>query len=141
MASFLQKNEVSKQSGFALLKHELQKSRRRINRYARWQPKWAYAIAKLAPCMLMSPLSVAQFLPSDQALFDLVIFDEASQIAPWDAIGTMARGKQVVIAGDPARCRQPASLIVQLMTRTMILKKIWKAFWMSVLLPACITTA
>lgn len=59
------------------------------------------AMSKLAPCMLMSPLSVAQFLPSEQALFDLVIFDEASQIAPWDAIGTMARGKQVVIAGDP----------------------------------------
>lgn len=56
---------------------------------------------RLAPCMLMSPLSVAQFLPPDHALFDLVIFDEASQIAPWDAIGAMARGKQVIVAGDP----------------------------------------
>ena len=46
-------------------------------------------------------MSIAQFLPADQALFDLVIFDEASQIAPWDAIGSIARGKQVVIAGDP----------------------------------------
>ena len=51
--------------------------------------------------MLMSPLSIAQYLPPDQALFDLVIFDEASQITPWDAIGAMARGKQVVIGGDP----------------------------------------
>ena len=51
--------------------------------------------------MLMSPLSNAQYLPPDQALFDLVIFDEASQITPWDAIGAMARGKQVIIAGDP----------------------------------------
>lgn len=49
----------------------------------------------------MSPLSVAQFLPAELALFDLVIFDEASQIAPWDAIGVIARGKQVVVAGDP----------------------------------------
>ena len=49
----------------------------------------------------MSPLSIAQYLPTDQVLFDLVIFDEASQITPWDAIGAMARGKQVIIAGDP----------------------------------------
>src|SRR6185312_10433194 len=40
-------------------------------------------------------------LPADHELFDLVIFDEASQIAPWDAVGSIARGKQVVIAGDP----------------------------------------
>jgi superfamily I DNA and/or RNA helicase len=40
-------------------------------------------------------------VPADQALFDLVIVDEASQITPWEAIGAMARGKQVVIAGDP----------------------------------------
>jgi very-short-patch-repair endonuclease len=59
------------------------------------------ALTRLAPCMLMSPLSIAQYLPPEQALFDLVIFDEASQIAPWDAIGSIARGKQVVIAGDP----------------------------------------
>lgn len=59
------------------------------------------AMTRLAPCMLMSPLSIAQYLPADLALFDLVIFDEASQIAPWDAVGSIARGKQVVIAGDP----------------------------------------
>lgn len=59
------------------------------------------AFTRLAPCMLMSPLSIAQYLPPDQALFDLVIFDEASQITPWDAIGAMARGRQVVVAGDP----------------------------------------
>ena len=94
------KNEVSKQGGFALLKHELQKSRRH-KPVRQMAAEMGDAMSKLAPCMLMSPLSVAQFLPSDQALFDLVIFDEASQIAPWDAIGTMARGKQVVIAGDP----------------------------------------
>ncbi|MDR3104230.1 MAG: DUF3320 domain-containing protein [Yokenella regensburgei] len=94
------KNEVSKQGGFALLKHELQKSRRH-KPVRQMASEMGEAMSKLAPCMLMSPLSVAQFLPSNQALFDLVIFDEASQIAPWDAIGVMARGKQVVIAGDP----------------------------------------
>ena len=56
---------------------------------------------KLAPCVLMSPLSVAQYLPADQATFDVVIFDEASQITTWDAIGAIARGLQTIIVGDP----------------------------------------
>ena len=94
------KNEIAKHGGFALLKYELQKSRRH-KPVRQMAAEMGDAMSKLAPCMLMSPLSVAQFLPSDQALFDLVIFDEASQISPWDAIGAMARGKQVVIAGDP----------------------------------------
>ena len=56
---------------------------------------------KLAPCVLMSPLSVAQYLPTDQASFDVVIFDEASQITTSDAIGAIARGRQTIIVGDP----------------------------------------
>ncbi len=56
---------------------------------------------KLAPCVLMSPLSVAQYLPADHQGFDLVIFDEASQITTWDAVGVIARGKQAIISGDP----------------------------------------
>ena len=59
------------------------------------------AFGKLAPCVLMSPLSVAQYLPADQATFDVVIFDEASQITTWDAIGAIARGRQTIIVGDP----------------------------------------
>jgi len=56
---------------------------------------------RLAPCVLMSPLSIAQYLPAGQATFDVVIFDEASQITTWDAIGAIARGKQAIIVGDP----------------------------------------
>lgn len=94
------KNDAGKHSGYAVLRHELQKSRRHkpIRQLAL---EMGDALPRLAPCMLMSPLSIAQFLPPGQTLFDLVIFDEASQIAPWDAIGSIARGKQVVIAGDP----------------------------------------
>ena len=94
------KNEAVKSGGFGVLKHELQKSRRHkpVRQLA---IEMGDAMSKLAPCMLMSPLSIAQYLPADQDLFDLVIFDEASQIAPWDAIGSIARGKQVVVAGDP----------------------------------------
>ena len=58
-------------------------------------------IPALKPCFLMSPLSVAQYLPVDSEPFDLVVFDEASQIPVWDAIGVIARGKQLVVVGDP----------------------------------------
>lgn len=59
------------------------------------------AVLRLTPCLLMSPLSIAQYLSADASSFDIVIFDEASQIPVWDAIGAMARGKQVVMVGDP----------------------------------------
>jgi very-short-patch-repair endonuclease len=58
-------------------------------------------LTRLTPCVMMSPLSIAQYLPPDSKLFDVVIFDEASQIPVWDAIGAMARGRQVIVVGDP----------------------------------------
>lgn len=58
-------------------------------------------LTRLTPCVMMSPLSIAQYLPAGAAPFDLVVFDEASQVPVWDAIGAIARGKQVVIVGDP----------------------------------------
>lgn len=58
-------------------------------------------VSALKPCFLMSPLSVAQYLSPDSAAFDLVVFDEASQIPVWDAIGAIARGKQLIVVGDP----------------------------------------
>ncbi|MBG0809900.1 DUF3320 domain-containing protein [Methylosinus sp. H3A] len=58
-------------------------------------------LTRLTPCVMMSPLSIAQYLPSDAKSFDVVIFDEASQIQVWDAIGAIARGNQAVIVGDP----------------------------------------
>lgn len=57
-------------------------------------------IQRLKPCFLMSPLSVSTYLDSDTCKFDVVIFDEASQIFPWDAIGAISRGKQVIVVGD-----------------------------------------
>lgn len=59
------------------------------------------SLPRLAPCVLMSPLSVAQYLPAGQPAFDVVIFDEASQITTWDAIGAIARGRQAIVVGDP----------------------------------------
>jgi very-short-patch-repair endonuclease len=52
------------------------------------------------PCWAMSPLVVSQLLPSDQPYFDVVVFDEASQVRPAEAMPAILRGKQLVVAGD-----------------------------------------
>lgn len=91
---------VSRNSELGLLRHqmELQRPSQSIRDMIGKMPQ---SFPKLAPCMLMSPLSIAQYLPPDQALFDVVIFDEASQITTWDAVGAIARARQTVIVGDP----------------------------------------
>jgi very-short-patch-repair endonuclease len=93
-------DEVPRQSELGLLRHQMQLQRpsKTIREVIGAMPA---SFGKLAPCLLMSPLSIAQYLPSNQALFDIVIFDEASQITTWDAIGAIARGRQTVIVGDP----------------------------------------
>lgn len=58
-------------------------------------------MAKCCPCMLMSPTSVTQFLDIDADKFDLVIFDEASQLPTCKAVGCIARAKNVIVVGDP----------------------------------------
>lgn len=58
-------------------------------------------LRKLCPCMLMSPISVAQYIDPSFPKFDLVIFDEASQLPTSEAAGTIARGENVIIVGDP----------------------------------------
>jgi len=59
------------------------------------------AIRTIKPVFLMSPLSVAQLLDGQFPAFDLVIFDEASQLPTEDAVGAIARGRQLVVVGDP----------------------------------------
>lgn len=59
------------------------------------------AVQALKPCFMMSPLSIAQYLPAGNTEFDLVVMDEASQIKPEDALGTLIRAKQIVVVGDP----------------------------------------
>jgi very-short-patch-repair endonuclease len=59
------------------------------------------AIRAIKPCFLMSPLSVAQYLAGGEPAFDVVIFDEASQLPSEDAVGAIVRGRQLVVVGDP----------------------------------------
>ncbi len=93
-------DDVPKGSRWGMLRHEIQKKKQHkpVRKLLEEAPD---ILTSLTPCFMMSPLSVAQYLPTDQALFDVVIFDEASQIPVWDAVGSMARGKQVIVAGDP----------------------------------------
>ena len=93
-------NDAKRTSQWGILKREMQKKRHHkpVRKLVEEIPE---VITSLAPCLMMSPLSVAQYLPADQALFDVVIFDEASQITVWDAVGAIARGRQTIIAGDP----------------------------------------
>ncbi|GIK55361.1 MAG: DUF4011 domain-containing protein [Chloroflexi bacterium] len=58
------------------------------------------AIQRIKPLFMMSPLSIAAFLPPGSVTFDLVIFDEASQVRPVDAFGAILRSRQVVVVGD-----------------------------------------
>ncbi|MFY8189865.1 MAG: DEAD/DEAH box helicase, partial [Bacteroidia bacterium] len=58
------------------------------------------AIQSIKPVFMMSPLSISNFLPPGVVDFDLVVFDEASQIRPVEAFGAILRGKQLVVVGD-----------------------------------------
>ena len=91
---------VGPDSELGRLRRELQKQRRQmpVRQLVHGLPT---LLPRLKPCLLMSPLSVAQYLDAGYAPFDLVVFDEASQIPVWDAIGAIARGRQLVVVGDP----------------------------------------
>jgi very-short-patch-repair endonuclease/DNA polymerase III delta prime subunit len=59
-----------------------------------------HVVQKLCPCFMMSPLSLSQFVDPGVMKFDVVVFDEASQMAPVDSLGAIVRGSQLVVVGD-----------------------------------------
>ena len=87
-------------SELATLLRELQKKKRHKPIRALFK-EMPHLLGQLKPCMMMSPLSVAQYLDPSLPPFDLVVFDEASQIPTWDAAGALGRASQAVIVGDP----------------------------------------
>ncbi|MBT4917354.1 hypothetical protein HON58_02855, partial [Candidatus Peregrinibacteria bacterium] len=97
--SGISRGRVSSFTEMALIAHEVKKKKRHMP--LRHLLKKAYtSLNKLFPCFMMSPSSVAQFLPKREVEFDLLVMDEASQIKPEDALGSLARAKQIVIVGD-----------------------------------------
>lgn len=90
---------VSPDSELGLLRRELQKKARHVP-VRQLMQRLPSLLPKLKPCLLMSPLSVAQYLDAGHSQFDVVVFDEASQIPVWDSVGAIARGQQLVVVGD-----------------------------------------
>lgn len=86
-------------SRLGILKHEMRKKRghRPLRRLLELVGD---VVQGITPCFMMSPISVAQFLTPGRMQFDVVIFDEASQVEPADAFGAIARGRQLLLIGD-----------------------------------------
>ena len=82
-----------------VLKREFEKKRRHLP-LRKLMAKAGNAIQQVKPIFMMSPLSVAKFIPPESVRFDLVIFDEASQVKPVEAMGAIRRGRQSIVVGD-----------------------------------------
>lgn len=82
-----------------LVRREAAKKRRHLS-VRQLFARAPHVLSALRPCWTMSPVLAAEMIPANRRLFDVVIFDEASQIPPAEAIGSLARASQAVIAGD-----------------------------------------
>ncbi|RDC65817.1 DUF3320 domain-containing protein [Adhaeribacter pallidiroseus] len=82
-----------------ILRREFEKKARHLP-IRQLMAKAGNAIQAIKPVFMMGPLSIANFLPPECLQFDLVIFDEASQVKPVDAFGALMRAKQAVVVGD-----------------------------------------
>ena len=92
--------KVSEKTEMELLRHMITRPRARLS-IRHILRKAGTALRDLKPCFMMSPLSVATYIPQGSVQFDLLVMDEASQIKPEDALGGFARAKQVIVVGDP----------------------------------------
>ena len=93
--------DVSAKSALGILQHAIKSGGRGVSIRTLFS-KIGPIMLKLCPCVLMSPLSCAQYLaPDKESPFDVVVFDEASQLPTCKAVGVIARGKNAVIVGDP----------------------------------------
>ncbi len=91
---------VGSYTEISLIKHEAGKKKRHIAVRSLLK-RSGISMQALKPCFMMSPMSVAQYLKPGLIKFDLVVMDEASQIRPEDALGSIARGVRLVVVGDP----------------------------------------
>ena len=98
--SGISSGKVAAYTEMGLINKETNKKTRHvpIRQLVRRSPR---SLQALKPCFMMGPHSVAQYLAPGKIEFDLIVMDEASQIKPEDALGTIARGKQLVVVGDP----------------------------------------
>ena len=82
-----------------VLRREFQKKARHMP-IRRLMKEAGRPIQSIKPVFMMSPLSIAKYIPPGSVDFDLVVFDEASQVRPVEALGALIRGRQAVVVGD-----------------------------------------
>lgn len=93
------KPSLNQPGEMSVLRNELNKKKRHMP-IRQLIHKAGRAIQQIKPVFMMSPMSIANFLPPGMVEFDVVIFDEASQVKAVDAFGAILRGRQVVVVGD-----------------------------------------
>jgi very-short-patch-repair endonuclease len=93
------RTEASPNSELGILKQQFERKRGRMP-IRQLLKHTSGLIQKINPCFMMGPLSVALFLDPRAIKFDVIIFDEASQVRPEDALGALLRGHQAAIIGD-----------------------------------------
>ena len=99
LASHLAQVPQGAQGEMKIIRGEIGKKRGHLA-IRRLFEKAGTAVQRIKPVLLMSPISVAQFLPPGALSFDLLVIDEASQVRPEDALGAIARAQQIVVVGD-----------------------------------------
>ena len=95
----------------SLIRREAAKRRRHLS-VRQLFAQAPHVLSTLRPCWTMSPILASEMIPAERRLFDVVVFDEASQIPPAEAIGSLARAPQAVVAGD-SRQLPPTSFFGQ----------------------------
>ena len=99
LRTYLSQRPTGSAGEMGVIRAEIGKKRRHLP-IRRLLERAATAVQKIKPVFLMSPLSVAQFLPPGRTEFDLMVIDEASQVPPEDALGAVARARHIVVVGD-----------------------------------------
>ena len=126
-----QQNNISKQIASQAFKNEYKKlfkgsaeSKDFIYQISKTQNLWPVRktmqvygnyLFKLFPCWLLSPENVSTILPLEKNMFDIVLFDEASQVFIENTIPTIYRGKKIVVAGDAKQLRPTATFMKRYM--------------------------
>ena len=90
---------INQPGEMAVIRNELNKKRRHMP-IRQLIDQAGRAIQAIKPVFMMSPMSIANFLPPGKVEFDVVIFDEASQVKAVDAFGALLRGRQAIVVGD-----------------------------------------
>lgn len=90
---------INQPGEMAIIRTELNK-KRKLKPIRQLIDEAGRAVQQIKPVFMMSPMSIANFLPPGKLEFDVVIFDEASQVKAVDAFGAILRGRQTIVVGD-----------------------------------------